>query len=258
MKESLRNFRYGAGTLARGLGLVFRSKSRLTLSLLPILIELTLFIVGLVWWFQQGPAWLQALFASWFAIEGFLGTMIYWFGLVLFFFSFFFLLVFIVYVTASVIAAPFYGWIAESVLREKNHPLPSDLKLLSMITFTLKMWRISLAKAVVFLFIALILFVLSFVPIINILASFATFLILALDAADYSLELKGFGLRQRIRFFIRNFSFFSGFALTLLIVSLVPGLIFFLLPSAVAGSAELVDLLESPVKNAPMEAGRER
>jgi CysZ protein len=66
-------------------------------------------------------------------------------------------------------------------------------------------------------------------------------LLVAWDLLDYPLALRGFPVRERLRFCAQNFCAILGFGLTATLFFAVPGIGLLALPCGVAGAARLVD-----------------
>ena len=75
---------------------------------------------------------------------------------------------------------------------------------------------------------------------VNIAATFSVFLIMSFDCMDYSFEVMGLSLRQRIQFVRQNGVSYFGHGSFLAVTSLIPGLTILLLPYGVLGAAELI------------------
>ena len=60
---------------------------------------------------------------------------------------------------------------------------------------------------------------------------------MSFDSMDYTFEAMEFGLRERFRYFQKNFPEFTGMAGSLAITIFVPGLTLIVLPCSVVGAA---------------------
>jgi CysZ protein len=99
---------------------------------------------------------------------------------------------------------------------------------------------VSLLKTLLLLAVGFILFVFSFLPVLNFFAVGGALMILALDCMDYSLEALGYGFRQRMAYFVKNPAQWLGMSLGLGLTLLVPGLTLLVIPGAVTGAALIV------------------
>jgi CysZ protein len=92
-------------------------------------------------------------------------------------------------------------------------------------------------KGAVFAVCGVFLFVLSFIPVINLLAVAAAMFLLAFDCMDYALEARRLKFRQRLRYVFRNKAQWAGMATGLALTLLLPGLTLLVIPGAVTGAA---------------------
>jgi CysZ protein len=152
------------------------------------------------------------------------------------------------FLLSTIIASPFNSILAEKTLAYKNSHLEKPINFSRWLKITLRQLSISLVRALIFAFIGLIIFVFSFVPLLNFLAAFAAFLIVAFDCIDYGMEVKLMGLKSRLAYFRQHFSVFSGMAMMLGLTLMVPGLTLILLPCAVVGAADTMSLIEERTK----------
>ncbi len=171
---------------------------------------------------------------------GFLYNLLFY---TLSFVSYVFVIGFIIFITflfANLIALPFNALLAEKVMTlDAGYTLPHH-GFVSWIKFNIRMLLIGLAKALVFLLIGLMLFIMGFIPILQIVSVILGALIIAFDCWDYALELRGMSLRQRFCVFYSHFWELSGFGMVVGLTFLLPGLNFFLLPIAVIGGTRIV------------------
>lgn len=236
MRESSSSFRKGLEVPLAGLKLIRKVRGCLALTFFPFLIYFFLFVLGL---YLSGP-WVAVLIAQmtvwiagWGIVAGFLTAalgILAWALVVM-------ALSYVIFLIARVIAAPFHGLMAERILRHTGALDEEGAGLLQWARLTAKMTLITIAESVVFLLLGIVLFLLSFVPGLNLVAGFTILLIMAFDSADYSFEVLGFGLRRRFKFFFMHFWFFAGLATAMGVTLLIPFLNFVLFPAAIAGSA---------------------
>lgn len=62
-------------------------------------------------------------------------------------------------------------------------------------------------------------------------------LMMAYDCMDFSFECMTMSLRERIQYFFAHMSLFAGLALSVLVISVIPGLFTVALPFFIAGGA---------------------
>jgi uncharacterized protein involved in cysteine biosynthesis len=138
---------------------------------------------------------------------------------------------YILFVLHSFVAVPFYSVLAERALAQRG------LHHKQNIAGMLRMFRIGAVKSVLLLAIGVVLFVLSFVPVLNLAALAVTLLLLAFDCMDYAFEAAGFGLRRRLGYLFTRRAQWAGMAAGLALTLLVPGLTLLVTPGAVVGGA---------------------
>ncbi len=142
-------------------------------------------------------------------------------------------------VLSSVVAAPFYTKLAEAALFHLTGRVIADSG---------PIWKIALktilqesGKLAIFIGVQAILFGIGLIPIVGqIVAGSVTFLLLAFEFGDYSLEAYGYGLVDRYKFTVQNPGRSLGFGSAAFLVTLVPFLGILVAPVAVAGAARMV------------------
>lgn len=144
------------------------------------------------------------------------------------------------YFSGQLVASPFSSLLAERTLISCGGMIDRPFRFKSWISLSLRMLKVTFLKAIVFLFMGTILFLLSFWPPITIFCHMGILLMLAFDCADYGFESLGFSFGQRISFFMTNFFTFLGLASSIGIILLVPGLNFFVFPASLVGVSLLV------------------
>ena len=112
-----------------------------------------------------------------------------------------------------------------------------------------KLWKkLLLTTANIILAISAMLFIASFIPIISPIALYFSLMILTFDCMDYAMEHDEQGLRQRFKYFFNHWIEFSGFALCMAVIIVIPFIHFILLPSAVLGTTVLYARIQSAKK----------
>ena len=150
-----------------------------------------------------------------------------------------------VYVSVRLIVAPFYSILAELALVVIGMREDQPFQVRQWMAFTVRMSMVSLVKSLIFTVAAGILFVCSLIPFINLLATMGFVLILAFDVSDYSFEAMGWGIRRRFQHFRRHLPMYSGFAVGLGAVLVIPGMSVIIMPAAVVGGCLLLQKSES-------------
>jgi CysZ protein len=213
--------------------------------IVPLIIDVAVFAAAIYFGFAEIKALVYQL-SIWVlgsAQSGFF-EILYYPLLVLFWLIAFVLCFYFVYVLASIIAAPFNSMLAERALVVQKSIVDEPKSVVQILKTSLKMLLVSLKRAVLFLGVGLILFILSLIPGLNLLAAFGVFVLLAFDSMDYSFEAAGWDLQQRINFLRNNFAEFCGMGAFVALTAFVPGLTLLLMPLAVLGSAHLFSELK--------------
>lgn len=245
MKRFATDFWMGLFAPLRGLHLLATRRHLRVLAILPFLLSVLIFVVG-------GFFGLHSLLLPYAPvlsakIIGFLGGatvmsgFLYWLALLVFVWPvLLFTLLYGLYLASRICAAPFFSLLAERVLIEEKVLPDAPFRIFPWLGASVRMFVVSLGKALVFTVLGAVLFFLSFIPVVNIFSSIGFLLIVAFDMTDYSFEALQLGLRRRFALFKSHFAVFLGFALALGLVFLIPGLSFFLFPASVAGGSDVV------------------
>lgn len=137
------------------------------------------------------------------------------------------------YLLHALLSVPFNGWLAERTLALKSAGAATAHSTWHMI-------RVGLVKTLIFLVFGVILFILAFVPVVNIAALAVTLLLLAFDFLDYGFEARRLGFRERLRFVFQHKAVMAGMVSALALTMLIPGLTLVIAPGAVVGGALLL------------------
>jgi uncharacterized protein involved in cysteine biosynthesis len=244
-----KKFALGFLTPLAGMTLILESHRIRRLAILPFVLTLILFLVGLALGLPfitslvaPFTKWIVSLFSvkatSNFAITlSWVLPILIWPALAV---SLLYLLV----VLTRLFVSPFYSLLSEKVLVVRGVLEPGRFQLFPWMRSNFRMLRVSLAKALAFVVVGLVLTVLSFIPGLGLFTAFGFMMLIAYDVTDYALEALQLGFPQRFDFFKRHFPAFIGLGAALGLVFLIPGLNFFLLPASVVGAAELVRRLD--------------
>jgi uncharacterized protein involved in cysteine biosynthesis len=138
------------------------------------------------------------------------------------------------------LASPFNALLAEKALVHFGGKQEAPFNTQKWLRTTLKMALVGMIRSAILLIFGVLLFVLSFIPVLHLPILFVGFFIMSTDCLDYSLETLEYDLKGRFRYYFQNFPQISGFATALGLTFMVPGLSFFLMPAAIAGAAHLV------------------
>lgn len=238
-------FSLGFSTPFVGISLIVGSHSIRRLSIIPFILTLLVFSVGLA----LGLPFITSLvapFTSWIVSAvtskptSDFAVGLSWVLPVLIWPSLAIALLYLLVVLSRLLVSPFFSLLSEKVLIVQGGIEPEKFQLVSWLKLNARMIRISLVKALAFSILGLVLTVLSFIPGVGLVTGFGFLILIGYDVTDYAFEALQWSWEQRIKFFRRNFAAFIGLGTALGLVFLIPGLNFFLLPASVAGAAELV------------------
>jgi CysZ protein len=224
----------------RGWNFLLRHKSLVALAIVPFLISITIAGLTMSYLFSHLPLWVHGLmdymlagapeFLKYLYYPLLLGT-----GVLVIIAG-----IFVAYLGQAIIALPFYALLAERALSVQGALVEEPFEFGRWLRSSARMLRISLMKSALFLFLGLCLFLLSFIPVVNVAAVFGTLLILSFDQLDYSFEAMRFGFRRRLGHMGSHKRMWCGMAAGLGLTLLVPGLTLIVAPGAVVGAAILL------------------
>ncbi len=241
----VKNFVSGFLAVFRGMFIIFSSKKMMIIAAAPILVGV-IALLGFAGYIIPHYAMIYQYFENFFVqmfgltahnffVQIGLKSLVFLLMIALFFAGVYFL-----FLTTKLLASPFYGLIADQVFKSRGVKRSDNLSFTRWLYLSFRSTAVNLIEIFVFMIIGVILFIFSFVPVINIFAAFGFFLIMAYDSTDYSLDLLNFKLSERVQYFISHFAQFCGFALAIGLVMFLPVLNLILLASCVAGAADLV------------------
>jgi CysZ protein len=228
----------GANYLVNGFSLIAKPGLR-RFVIIPVLIN-TLLFVGLFFiarhFVAEFNAWLASLVPTWLA---WLSAIIW----LLFFISFFLVLVFGFVVVANLVAAPFNALLAEKVewmLTRKKQATMSVWENMQDVP------RILLRQIAILGFYfprALVLSIVFFIPFVNVIAPLLWLLfhayLMALTYVDYPTDNQRISIRD-VRLWLRERRMLAyGFGGAFLTASMIPGINLLVMPAAVAGATQL-------------------
>jgi CysZ protein len=239
-------FFLGMSLPLKGVRVVFSSTQLFFISMIPFLICSILFWFGLIY----GSPYVGALVAkalTWVfpTPEGILYNILFYPILVIFWIVFAVGVTGFVYLLTSVLASPFNGLLAERVLMKMGAIKDAPFSVSDFLGNSIRMFMVSILRSLVLLSIASLLFVVSFVPALNIICAFVTFVILGFDSADYSFEARRLSLGSRFSYFKKHQFIFYGMGASVGLIALVPGLLIVMMPFLVAGFAVISSQLEA-------------
>lgn len=237
MKTPVSRFFTGAIAPVSGFRLLLSSRKIFLLSIIPFIIGFVFIGVGLVLASQYIVPFLETWLSfdqfvdqsPWFgSLLSFLILIVSWLVVAVFNFLFGYLCVILV-------AGPFYALLAEEVFRQqgfiKNGRAPLSL--------AMKMMLMGVSKVFIFSIVGVVCFVLTFIPVVNILSPIIIFSMVAFDCVDYSFEVDLLSLRKRFLFFRQNLYEFLGLSFVIFLTTFLPGSFFVFLPVFICGATKM-------------------
>ncbi|MBF0217987.1 MAG: sulfate transporter CysZ [Gammaproteobacteria bacterium] len=230
----------GAGYFAQGVGLLRQPKLRNYL-IMPLIINVLLFVVASWLLIEQSEPllrWLQDLLPTWLEWLGSLISFILMALLTL-------LALLLVSLLAGLVAAPFNALLAEAVERycDGDAYQSSEMSLTQILKSTPHLLTEELRKLRYALFWAIPLFIISWIPLLNLAAPFLWFLygawMLARSYLAYALDNHNIPFNEQHRSFASRRPLLLGFGSLTLLMTMVPLLNFVVIPAAVAGATTL-------------------
>lgn len=208
---------------------------------IPFIIDVMLLWAAAIFGFTQVSTWAGAAVAQVLTVQSGLWYSLTYYAILFFFLiGFSIVVMYSVFVLAAVIASPFNALLAERILMLLGKKSDQSFEMGRWIGVAWRMLRVALVKAVVFSLLGLFIFGASFIPGVNVAASFLAFLIVAFDSMDYGFEALEWSFRDRLKFFRANFAKFAGMAVFLMLTGLIPGLTLLLLPWSVIGATRIL------------------
>lgn len=228
---------------ARGLKIIFSSPKSIAYSFIPFFIGLLVLLLGYFAASQYIHDWVAQItanstfFQSWGFLRGLVDIL-----LILLSWILVSLLNFLAgYLCVVIVAGPFYALMVENIFKKE---LP-DKEKRGNLRLAFNMFYLGLVKAVIFVVVGILCFILAFIPPFNFVTPLILVLTVAFDVMDYSFEVDFLTLRQRFRFFRRHFPYFLGLGFAILLTGLIPGSFFVLLPAFICGATQIYIQLRS-------------
>ncbi len=241
----VKQLKLGFSFIFRGMKLLFEIPGALKWAIFPFLINLALIAGTITFVMSEMPGWIGA------GVSFLLGDPTgFFYGLLykalLFLASLLSVVLtfYIGFLLSTIIAAPFNSILAEKTLDHCNSQSVKAMGFKDWLRITMKQLGVSLIRALLFAIVGLMIFIFSFIPLLNLIGAFVAFLIVAFDCIDYSMEIKLMTLKERLTYFRQHFSVFTGMAIMLGLTLMVPGLTLLLLPCAIIGAAEVMAKIE--------------
>lgn len=230
-------FFLGLAFWVRGWATLLHRPKLLALALVPVFSSIVLtgvLVIGVILRLPQwaryltgfvqeaAPLWVQAaLYYSIVLGAGFLVIMSF---------------TYVAYLIHALIASPFYSIIAERILLEPGADEKANWR--DRVRLSWGLFKITLLKAVLYLFLGAVLFLMSFFPGLNAAALFCAWALVAYDCLDFSFEILGLSWRERLRRLFEKRILWMGMSFGLALTLLIPGLTLLVIPGAIVGAAQ--------------------
>lgn len=208
---------------------------------IPILIN-TLLFAGAIWLgINQFDYWMTQLTPTW--LPEWLSNALMWILWPLFAVLIVLIVFFTFSILANIVAAPFNGLLAEAVEKRLSNQAPPEQTLWQLIADTPRMIFNELRKLAYLLKWMIPLFILSWIPGLNLIAPllwlFFSSWTLALDYHDYPMGNHLMGFKQQRELLRTERSLALGFGMTTSGATMIPVINFLIIPVAVAGATAL-------------------
>jgi len=230
----------GAKYLLKGFNLIHQKGIR-KFAYIPMAINTLLFSFAIWLGIAKFDQWINAMMPTW--IPEWLLSWIMWIIWPLFASLLLMFVFFSFSIIANILAAPFNGALAEAVETKLQGKAPLGLNFQEILKDAPSMIWNELRKLAYFIAWMIPLFILSWVPVVNIIAPLLWIALsswmLALDYHDYPMgnhQLKFPQQRARLR---QNRPLALGFGLATLGATMIPFINFLVIPAAVAGATTL-------------------
>ena len=226
----MRGFFLGIQAYALALRMLFSKKFAWFL-LFPMIVMVMLFIVGNVasgylgvgmssWFSQQVSFWIEGI--SWLQwLDDVAGWLVWLLAKLVYFFFF---VMFSGYIVL-IIMSPVYSWLSERVEMEltgRNYPFSLKQLLRDIIRGILITMRNMVVQAVI----AIVLFIISFIPLVGFLTPFLILFVSSyfygFSFLDYAIERKKLNVRDSVRYVNRNIGETTGVGFIFAIALMIP------------------------------------
>ncbi|MBI4041821.1 MAG: EI24 domain-containing protein [Deltaproteobacteria bacterium] len=235
---SMREFRLGFMCAFKAIGYLFSHTSLLRLALIPILINIVLFL-GLLWVLSAKFGYLMGLLIT--KPENWYWLMGYYFLAATAFLVLLTIGTFLLCLIGNLLSSPFHEWITEKVkILEKG---PSTSQKFSFRALGAEIKRILITqhkKLGLLLILEIMILLFLLIPGIGaFLSGFFTLFLLAFQFLDFPLEVERLPFRAQCHFVRRHWMACLGFGLAMSCLLVIPIINLFILPIGTIGAALL-------------------
>ncbi len=235
------NFYHGLMALPKGVKEILTDLRIFIYVLIPLSIGLAMLYYSFYYgWDYSGEfvkTMLKQYLPEWISEKNYIYKSLFWLANLLAKFIFSLIIICLSFFFVQLLSIPFYSLICERILVKRKVFPNRPLDIATWIRLTLRLFVISLFRMVIFLIIGIFVFIISFVPGLQILALIYSGYVMAVDSLDYTLEIYEVSLGRRFYIYLSHFGFFMGMIIWLLPTLFIPGLTLIFLPITVVGSA---------------------
>lgn len=232
-------FRMGMTTLLRGFKEIFSDLKIFLYTIIPVLISVFVVAILFKYGWDLTSQWAEKLITdyipSYLLKSSWVSKAVYWVINVMFKFLVILAMTYFSFIFIQLISIPFYSLICERVLFKRGVFPDRPFRLSTWIRVTARMFVVSLIRMAIFLFIWVLVFIVSLIPGLQFISIFYSALMVGMDSLDYTVEIYEMSLGRRISLYVENFAYFSAVGLILIPFLFIPGLILLLLPITVVG-----------------------
>lgn len=236
----MKNLLKGAGYLLTGFQLMNQKGIR-HLSYFPMAINTLLFSVAIWIGYSQFDVWFNSLIPIW--LPDWIITAIMWLIIPIFTALIVIIVFFSFSIFANFLASPFNGPLAEAVEKKLTGLPPTSLSWQDLIKDTPSALWNELKKIKYFMGLLIPLFILSLIPILNILSPILWILfsgwILSIEYHNYPMSNHHLEITEQHKALKTEPGLTLGFGLATLAITMVPILNFIVMPAAICGATAL-------------------
>lgn len=235
------NFYNGLTCFPKGVWEILTDLKILMYSLIPMILGLviTYFSFYYGWDYTQDfvNLVLKKYLPGWISEKNYIYKSLFWILDIFTKFIFSIVLIYISFILVQLISIPFYSLICERVLVKRNVFPKRNFEFGTWFRLYLRLLIISIFRMIILLILGVFVFLISFIPGLQILTLIFTGYVMSLDCLDYTLEIYEVSLSRRFYIYFTEVGFFMGMSVILLPTLFIPGLTLIFLPITVVGSA---------------------
>jgi CysZ protein len=225
----------GLFDVLKGMGLIFQSGVRRYV-IVPLIINITLFAGAIALLSKQMETWLDRLLPGWL-------SWLEWLILPLFYATISLAVFYTFTIVANIIAAPFNSLLSASIEAKLSGKKPQDITQDKFWKIAIRTIGSELGKLLYFIKWLIPVVIITFIPVVNVIAPFLWFLYAAwsfsLEYTDYPLANRGMLFKEIKAYNGNNRMRSLGLGTAVFILTSIPFVNFIAMPVAVAGATRL-------------------